>query len=145
MDFLTILNAGSSRWKYLQRWFSVGHLFLACRWSASHSVLIGLSFVCVQREREVSRDSSFSYNFFLKTESRSVVSNSLQPIQSREFSRPEYWSGQPFPSPGSLPNPGIKPRSPSLHADYLPAEPPGKPKMIHPIALNQHSSPTTST
>ena len=32
-----------------------------------------------------------------------------------EFSRPEYWSGQPFPSPGDLPNPGIKPRSPTLH------------------------------
>jgi len=31
-----------------------------------------------------------------------------------EFSRPEYWSGQPFPSPGDLPNPGIKPRSPTL-------------------------------
>ena len=45
-----------------------------------------------------------------------------------EFSRPEYWSGQPFPSPGDLPNPGIKPRSPALQADSLPAEPPGKPK-----------------
>ena len=30
------------------------------------------------------------------------------------FSRPEYWSGQPFPSPGYLPNPGIEPRSPTL-------------------------------
>ena len=45
-----------------------------------------------------------------------------------EFSRPEYWSGKPFPSPGDLPNPGIKPRSPTLQADSLPAEPPGKPK-----------------
>ena len=43
------------------------------------------------------------------------------------FSRPEYWKGQPFPSPGDLPNPGIKPRSPTLQADSLPAEPPGKP------------------
>ena len=33
-------------------------------------------------------------------------------IQSMEFSRPEYWSGQPIPSPGDLPNPGIEPRSP---------------------------------
>ena len=49
-------------------------------------------------------------------------------IQSVEFSRPEYWSDQPFPSPGDLPNPGIKPRSPALQADSLPAEPPGKPK-----------------
>ena len=48
-------------------------------------------------------------------------------IQSVEFSRTEYWSGLPFPSPGDLPNPGIKPRSPALQADSLPAEPPGKP------------------
>ena len=45
-----------------------------------------------------------------------------------EFSRPEHWRGQPFPSPGDFPNPGIKPRSPVLQADSLPAEPPGKPK-----------------
>ena len=45
-----------------------------------------------------------------------------------EFSRPEYWSGKPFPSPGDLPNPGIKPRSPMLQADFLPTKPPGKPK-----------------
>ena len=44
-----------------------------------------------------------------------------------EFSRPEYWSGYPFPSPGDLPNPGIEPRSPALQADSLPAEPRGKP------------------
>ena len=47
---------------------------------------------------------------------------------SMEFSRPEYWRGWPFPSPGDLPNPGIKPRSPALQADSLPAEPQGKPK-----------------
>ena len=45
-----------------------------------------------------------------------------------EFSRPEYWSGSCFPSPEDLPNPGIKPTSPALQADTLPAEPPGKPK-----------------
>ena len=45
-----------------------------------------------------------------------------------EFSRPEYWSGQPFPSPGDLPNPGVEPRSPSLQVDSLPAELQGKPK-----------------
>ena len=44
------------------------------------------------------------------------------------FSRPEDWSGLPFPSPGDLPNPAIEPRSPALQADSLPAEPPGKPK-----------------
>ena len=44
------------------------------------------------------------------------------------FSRQEYWSGVPFPSPGDLPDPGIEPRSPVLQADALPSEPPGKPK-----------------
>ena len=39
-----------------------------------------------------------------------------------EFSRQEYWSGLPFPSPGELPDPGIKPRSPALQADALPSE-----------------------
>ena len=46
---------------------------------------------------------------------------------SMEFSRPEYWSGEPFPSPGDLPNPGIKPRSPALQADSLPTELQGNP------------------
>ena len=40
------------------------------------------------------------------------------------FSRQEYWSGLPFPSPGDLPDPGIEPRSPALQADSLPSEPP---------------------
>ena len=44
---------------------------------------------------------------------------------SMGFSRQEYWSGVPFPSPGDLPDPGIKPGSPSLQADAFPAEPPG--------------------
>ena len=44
-----------------------------------------------------------------------------------EFSRPEYWSGWHFPSPGDFPNPGIEPRPPALWADSLPAEPQGKP------------------
>ena len=43
---------------------------------------------------------------------------------SMEFSRQEYWSGSPFPSPGDLPNPGTELRSPALQADSLPSEPP---------------------
>ena len=43
------------------------------------------------------------------------------------FSRQEDWSGLPCPPPGDLPNPGIEPRSPTLKADSLPSEPPGKP------------------
>ena len=42
---------------------------------------------------------------------------------SMGFSRQEYWSGLPFPSPGDLPNPGIEPKSPALQADTLLYEP----------------------
>ena len=42
------------------------------------------------------------------------------------FSRQDYWSGLPFPSPGDLPNPGIEPMSPALQTGTLPSEPPGK-------------------
>ena len=45
---------------------------------------------------------------------------------SMGFSRQEYWSGLPFPSPGDLPKPGIKPRSPALQTDSLQTKPPGK-------------------
>ena len=45
------------------------------------------------------------------------------------FSRQEYWSGLPFPPPGDLPDPAIEPRSPTLQADALPSEPPGKPEI----------------
>ena len=60
-----------------------------------------------------------------ESESCSVMSNSvtLWTIQSMGFSRPEYWSGQPFPSPWDLPNSGVKPRSPALQVNSLPAEP----------------------
>ena len=66
-----------------------------------------------------------------ESESRSVLWDSATPwtIQSMAFSRPGYRSGLPFPSPGHLPNPGIKPRSPTLQVDSLPAEPPGKPEL----------------
>ena len=68
--------------------------------------------------------------------SRSVVSDSLwsrglnvahQAPPSIGFSRQEYWSGLPFPSPEDLPNPGIEPGSPALQEDALTSEPPGKP------------------
>ena len=44
---------------------------------------------------------------------------------SMGFSRQEYWSRSPLPSPGDLPVPGVKPGSPALQADSLPSEPPG--------------------
>ena len=46
------------------------------------------------------------------------------------FHRQEYWSGLPFPSPGDLPHPGIKPRSPALAGRFFTAELRGKPKML---------------
>jgi len=46
------------------------------------------------------------------------------------FSRQEYWSELPFPSPGDLPDPGNEPRSPELQVESLPSEPPGEPTNI---------------
>ena len=79
------------------------------------------------------------YSFYCKTPKGKVKSLSHvrlfatlwtvahQAPLSTVFSRQEYWSGLPFPSPGDLPNPGIEPRSPSLQADALTSEPLGKP------------------
>ena len=50
---------------------------------------------------------------------------------SMGFSRQEYWSGLPFPSPGDLLNPGIKHGSPALQVNSLPSEPPGKALYVH--------------
>ena len=55
-------------------------------------------------------------------------------IQSVEFSRSEYWSGQPFPFPGDLPNAGIEPGSPALQADLYPLSHQGS----HQVALYRH-------
>ena len=51
-----------------------------------------------------------------------------QAPHSMGFSRQEYWSGLPFPSPGHLSHPGIEPGSPTFQADALTSEPPGKPE-----------------
>ena len=64
--------------------------------------------------------------------SHSLVSDCVTPwtvarqaLLSTGFFRQGYWSGLPFPSPGDLHNPGIKPQSAALQADSLPSEPPG--------------------
>ena len=54
---------------------------------------------------------------------------------SMGFSRQEYWSGLPFPSPGDLPDTGIKPGSPALHVEALPFELPGNPKTYTNVTL----------
>ena len=63
----------------------------------------------------------------------SVMSDSVtswttahQALLSMEFSRQEYWSGLPFPSPGDRPNPGVEPTPPALRADSFLSEPSGK-------------------
>ena len=83
--------------------------------------------------------------------SRSVMSDSLrlwtvthQTPLSKGFSRQEYWSGLPFPSPGDLPNPGIEPRSPTLQADALTSAPPGKPLILN-TSLFSQSYPILAT
>ena len=68
--------------------------------------------------------SVVSYSFVIP---RTVIH---QAPLSMGFCRPEYWSGLPFPPPGDLPDPGIKPRSLALQVDSLPSEPPGKTKNI---------------
>ena len=59
-----------------------------------------------------------------------------------QFSRQECWSGLPHPLPGDLPSPGIKPRSPTLQADSLLIEPPGKPILLHQFSSVAQSCPT---
>ena len=84
---------------------------------------------CTSKRQKIRRIWCFMKKW---SESCSVMSESFGTpwtIESLEFSKPEYWSGKPFPSPGDLPNPRVEPRdwTPELKADSLPAEPQGKP------------------
>ena len=63
---------------------------------------------------------------------------------SMGFSRQEYWSGLPFPSPGDLPNPGIKPGSPALQTDALPSEPLGELTNTFQVLTNLKSTTNNS-
>ena len=85
----------------------------------------------------LSRERELGSIKIMKKESESEVAQSCRTLcesmdcsyqapLSMGFSRQEYWSGLPLPSPGDLPNPGVKPGSPALQADALPSEPPGK-------------------
>ena len=91
---------------------------------------------------------SFSVEMFMCSlyESESEVSQlcqlfatpwtvAYQASLSMGFSRQEYWSGLPFPSPGDLPHLGIEPRSLALQADALPSELPGKPPIPYIIFI----------
>ena len=72
----------------------------------------------------------YMYRYVCVCVSHSVVSNSVTPWTvahqaslSKRFSRQEYWSGLPFPSPGDLPDPGIEPTFPALQVNSLLSEP----------------------
>ena len=85
----------------------------------------------VEKERESQKNIYFCFIDYtkafhcVKSKSLSCVLLFVTPW-AIQFSRPEYWSGYPFPSPEDLPNPGIILRSLALQADSLPAEPQGK-------------------
>ena len=78
---------------------------------------IALEFLS-EREKSLSRVQLFE----------SLWTIACQAPPSMGFSKQEYWSGVPLPSPGDLSDPGIEPRSPSLQADCLPSEPARKPR-----------------
>ena len=65
-----------------------------------------------------------------------------QTFLSMGFSRQEYWSGLPFPSPGDLSDPGIEPGAPALQAGSLPTELQGKPKIVN---IHTHTHTHTHT
>ena len=90
--------------------------------------------VCVYTEREREREKEREILLLLLLFSCKVVSESVtswtvahQAPLSMEFPRQEYWSGLPFPSPGDLPDPGIKPVSLALTGIFFTTEPPEKP------------------
>ena len=64
-----------------------------------------------------------------------------QSLLSMGFSKQEYWSKLPFPSPGDLPQPGIEPRPPALQADSLPFEPPGMHTPVPPTPRKKKKKP----
>ena len=99
----------------LQKW--EGFYFLWWSWN----VLVLVSQSCVKvKVKLLSRVQLFATPW----------TETYQAPQSMGFSRQEYWSGLPFPSPGDLPNPGIEPGCPALQTNALPSEPLGKPSIM---------------
>ena len=92
------------------------------RYLRHHHVEVNLALSCVVLKDRTRESESVSRSVFSDSVTPRTVAR--QPPLCTEFSRQEYWSGLPFTSPGCLPNPGIKPGSPALQADSLPAEPP---------------------
>ena len=86
---------------------------------------------CFNKEKSLSRVQLFV----------TLWTVAYQASPSMVFSRQEYWSRLPFPSPVDLPDPGIEPRSPALQADTLTSELPGKP-ILPPRKVHVQSSRT---
>ena len=116
--FYALTKAHNGLTKKTVLWFPV----YWCRISSFRAFLTLVAFlfnfyVCVCVWKSLS-------HFWLLTTPRTVAH---QTPLFMEFSRQEYWSGMPFPSPGDLPDPGIKPKSPAFGAVSLPPEPWGTP------------------
>ena len=70
------------------------------------------------------------FSHYVMSDSAALWTVSQQAPLSTGFSRQEYWSGLPFPSPGDLPDPGIKSSFPALAGGFFTTGPPGKPKSL---------------
>ena len=102
-----------------------------------------LSFCMYNFTSSISYRTDLFVGVWKKVKSRSRVwlfvtpwTVAYQAPPSMRFSRQEYWSGLPFPSPGNLPDPGIEPGSPAWEADTLTSEPPGKPVGVYSYSKN---------
>ena len=91
---------------------------LRAQWSPRHSTFMLLWDLSPRNVKSLSCVRLFATPW--------TVAHQVPP--SMGFFRQEYWSGLPFPSPGDLPDPGIKRGSPTVQADALTSEPPGKPR-----------------
>ena len=98
---------------------------IICWWVGLHSLLNSLAwgYPALESKSPACMLSCFTYVWLFAT----PWTVARQAPLSMGFSRKENWNGLPYPPPGDLPNPGIEPRSPTLQADSLPAQPPGKP------------------
>ena len=119
MDWLDLLAVQGSLKSLLQHHSSKASIL---RRSAFFTVQLSHPYMTIGKTIALTR--LLSYNLHIPYfEKLKVVVAQLSPT------RPEYWTGWLFPSPGNLSNPGIEPRSPTLQVVSLPAELPGKPSV----------------
>ena len=115
-----------------------GTIYLGCSEKPSR---IHLRIICPMDGRGKHFQWSESENHLVMSKSVTPWTVAWQAPLSKGFSRQEYWSGLPFPSPGDLPNPGVDPGSPALQTDFLSSEPPGTPSVKYwasnvPVGVN---------